>query len=143
MKTNQTNGSTVAPLKQHEFSAEWVDDKHGPAIMLTQSDGYCEPQMVLVHPWQFRATCEHFGILPTGDEEASRTIARLTRRILALARKIGDLREYVAKYSDHEHADLHVEMVMLNALGDLANEWAEELRDLQRSTTAEEEASEA
>lgn len=117
-------------FKQHEFNAEWVDDKHGPAIMLTQSDGYCEPQTVLAHPWQFRAVCEHFNVLPTGDDQARRSISTLTRRLRTLAERIGELREYVATYSDHEHADLHVETVMLNALGDLANEWAEEMNDL-------------
>lgn len=114
-------------FKQHELNAEWVDDKHGPAVMLTQSDdGYCEPQTILVHPWQLRSTCEHFGILPTGDEQARRSIATLTRRITTLADRIGQVREYVARFSDHEHADLHVEMVMLNSLGDLADEWARE-----------------
>lgn len=120
-------------FKQHEFNAEWVDDKHGRAIMLTQSDGYCEPQTVLAHPWQFRAVCEHFGILPTGDEHARLSIATLTRRLTTLADRIGEVREYVAKFSDHEHADLHVEMVMLNSLGDLADEWAREAEPLAAS----------
>lgn len=121
-------------FKQHELKAEWVDDEHGPAIILTQSDdGYCEPQTILVHPWQFRAVCEHFNVLPTGDEQARRTIATLTRRLLALANRIGEVRSYVATYSDHGHADLHVEMVMLNGLGDLADEWAAEAAPLEAS----------
>lgn len=125
-------------FKQHEFNAEWVDDKHGPAIMFTQSDGYCEPQTVLAHPWQFRAVCEHFGILPTGDEQARRSIATLTRRLTTLADRIGEVREYVARFSDHEHADLHVELAMLNSLGDLADEWARDAEPLLGSAGPQE-----
>lgn len=122
-------------IKHHEFKAEWVEDEHGPAVMLTQSDeGYSEPQTVLVHPWQLQAVCERFHILPSGDAQTSRTVAALTRRLVALAERIGDLREYVAKHSDHEHADLHVEMVMLNAASDLADEWAREAADWQHGS---------
>lgn len=121
-------------FKQHEFNAEWVEDKSGPAIMLTQSDGYCEPQTVLVHPWQFRAVCEHFGVLPSGDAEARRTIATLTRRLLTLADRVGALREFVAMSAEHEPAALVAQAAMLNSLSDLAGEWAEEARAAARSS---------
>lgn len=130
-------------LKQHEFKAQWVDDEHGPAVMLTQTDdGYCEPQTVLVHPWQLRAACEHFGILPSGDAPARRSLATSSRRLLTLNERIQDLRDYVARHSDHAHADLHVEMVMLNALGDLAQEWATEAEELAATSGGHEEARE-
>lgn len=141
--TERPNTMNPNSIKQHELKAEWIEDKHGPAVMLTQADdGYDDPQTILVHPWQFRAVCEQFGILPTGDAEARRSIARTTRRLLALNERIQDLRHYVATHSDHEHADLLVEMTMLNALGDLADEWAQDAQELAAASATAEEAQE-
>ena len=60
-------------LTHHHLSAEWVRDTHGTAIMLTQQDGIEDPQTVLVHPWQLRAACEHFGVVAS-DRQAAKTI---------------------------------------------------------------------
>ncbi len=63
----------------HELTVEWVNDKQGRAIMLTQpADNYEEPDTVLIHPWQLRAVCEQFGIIAS-DPQAEKTIALLKR----------------------------------------------------------------
>ena len=109
-------------LTHHHLSAEAVNDKHGPAILLTQQDGIEEPQSVLVHPWQLRAGCEQFGIIAS-DPQAAKTIATLQRRMVKLRERIDDLADWMAKHSDHEHADLSYETTQLQALQDLADEW--------------------
>ena len=115
-------------LTHHHLSAEAVNDKHGPAILLTQQDGIEEPQSVLVHPWQLRAVCEQFGIIAS-DPQAAKTIATLQRRMVKLRERIDDLADWMAKHSDHEHADLSYETSQLRALQDLAGEWCADFEE--------------
>lgn len=119
-------------LTQHQLSAEAVNDKHGPAIMLTQQDGIEDPHTVIVHPWQFRSVCEHFGIV-AADEQGERTIATLQRRMLRLRERIDNLADWMANHSDHRHADLSYETTQLRALQDLADEWCAEFADNVRT----------
>lgn len=115
-------------LTHHHLSAEQVNDKHGPAILLTQQDGIEEPQSVLVHPCQLRAVCEQFGIIAS-DPQAAKTIATLQRRMVKLRERIDDLADWMAKHSDHEHADLSYETTQLRALQDLAGEWCADFEE--------------
>ncbi|MDP2404845.1 MAG: hypothetical protein U1D36_14360 [Hydrogenophaga sp.] len=112
-------------LMHHHLNAEWFQDQHGPAIMLTQQgDGFDEPNTVLLHPWQLRAACEHFGII-TSDLKAERTVTTLTRRMRALCERIEDMAECMGAHSEHEHvgaAVLH-HLARINGLADLAREW--------------------
>lgn len=118
-------------LKHHEVSAEWVDDEHGPAIMLTQQDGWGdEPQTTIVHPWQLRSICEHFDLLPASSPDAQRQLQTMARRLRRLRDRISDLRDHIANHSDHRHADLTLELVSVNALADLADEWCEDLEPI-------------
>lgn len=113
----------------HHVTAEEVNDKQGPAIMLTQSeDGYGESDTVLVHPWQLRAICEQFGILPVSTAESAKAIEILRRRLARLNDRIQALRDYMAEHSDHKHADLSYELAQLNTLAELADEWCAEWR---------------
>ena len=115
-------------LTHHHMTAEQVNDEHGTAIMLTQQDGIEEPQSVLVHPFQLRAVCEQFGIIAS-DTRAAKTIATLQRRMVGLRERIDDLTCWMAKHSDHEHADLTYEMTRLRALRDLADEWCADFEE--------------
>ena len=115
-------------LTHHHLSAEQVNDEHGTAIMLTQQDGIEEPQSVLVHPWQLQAVCEQLGIL-SSDQQAAKTIATLQRRMVKLRERIDDLADWMAKHSDHEHADLSYETTQLRALQDLAGEWCADFEE--------------
>lgn len=110
-------------LTHHHLEAEEINDKNGKAIMLSQhEDGYNEPDVVVLHPWQLRGVCEQFGII-AADEQAAKTIATLQRRMLALRGRIDQLAQWMAQHSDHKHADLSHEMTSINALADLAGEW--------------------
>ena len=122
--TIETKDTTMTTkLTHHHLTAEEVKDKHGAAIMLTQQeDGYGEPNTVLMHPFQLRAVCEQFGIL-TSDQQAAKTIATLQRRMMGLRERIDDLAYWMAKHSDHAHADLGYETGQLRAQQDLAGEW--------------------
>lgn len=107
----------------HSLTVEEVEDSYGKAIMLTQSsDGYNEPDTVLLHPWQLRAVCEELGVI-AADEQAAKTIATLRRRMLVLRGRIDQLAQWMAQRSDHNRADLSHEMTSINALADLAGEW--------------------
>lgn len=112
-------------LTQHHLRAEWVHDQDGTAIMLTQQEGLDEPETVLAHPWQLRAVCEQFGIIAQ-DAQSARTIATLQRRMTALRERIDSLADWMARHSDHQHADLSYETTQLGALQDLASEWCAE-----------------
>ena len=115
-------------LTHHHLSAEAVDDEHDKAILLTQQDGIEEPQSVLMHPFQLRAVCEQFGIIAS-DTRAAKTIATLQRRMVKLSERIDDLADWMAKHSDHAHADLSYETTQLRALQDLAGEWCAEFEE--------------
>ena len=116
---------TDQKLTQHHLTAETVNDEHGTAIMLTQQDGLGEPQTVMVHPWQFRAVCEQFGIIAR-DAQGAKIITTLQRRMVGLRDRIDMLAEWMATHSDHAHADLSYETTQLRALQDLASEWCAE-----------------
>lgn len=124
-------------LTHHHLSAEAVNDKHGQAIMLTQQeDGYNEPNTVLVHPWQLRAVCEQFGIIAS-DPQAAKAIATLQRRMKALHVRIEALADWMARHSDHRHADLSYETTQLHALLDLAGEWCADFDSEQLAPAVE------
>ena len=49
--------------------------------------------------------------------------------MLALRDRIDNLADWMARHSDHKHADLTYEMTQLHALQDLACEWCHDLDD--------------
>lgn len=129
-------------LTHHHLSAEAVNDKHGPAILLAQQDGIEEPQSVLVHPWQLRAVCEQFGIIAS-DTRAAKTIATLQRRMVGLRDRIDNLADWMANHSDHAHADLSYETTQLRALQDLAGEWCADFTSEQAGPAVESDSTPA
>lgn len=123
-----TNPSMNTKLKHHEVSAEWVDDEHGPAIMLTQEDGWGNgSQTTIIHPWQLQAIGKHFALWPESCPVEMPSRATLSRRLRRLADHVNDLHSYMTQFSDHRHADLTHELTKLSALADLAEEWTSDL----------------
>ena len=117
-------------LQHHEMTAEWVDDRHGQAVMLTQAnDGYDEPNSVLIHPWQLRAVCEKFGLV-ANDPTTHKTIATLTRRLQLLNSRIQHLDNWLRTLSDTDHADLTYEIGFSGGTADMAKEFCAELVDV-------------
>jgi hypothetical protein len=136
MQSTTTKPPTTMQTKltHHHLTAEAVNDKHGQAILLTQQDGMEEPHSVLVHPFQLRAVCEHFGVVAS-DPQAAKAIATLERRMVALRDRIDALADWMAKHSDHQHADLSYEVTQLEALQDLAGEWCAEFDEVESDST--------
>jgi hypothetical protein len=118
-------------LTHHDLVAEEVNDEHGRAILLTQPSGG-EEQSVLVHPWQLRAVCEHFGIV-ANDEQAAKTIHTLQRRMKGLLGRIEHLAGWMTNHSDQRHADLTYEITQIQALQDIACEWCGDFADNVRT----------
>jgi hypothetical protein len=113
------------------MTAEWVDDRHGPAVMLSQaSDDYNESTSVLIHPWQLRAVCEKFGLVAS-DQTAHKTIATLTRRLHLLNSRIQHLDNWLRTLSDSDHADLTYEIGFSGGTADMAKEFCAELVDTE------------
>lgn len=124
-------------LTHHHLTAEEVNDVHGKAVMLTQQeDGYNEPSTVVLHPWQLRAVCEQFGIIAS-DQQAVKAITTLQRRMVALHERIEALADWMARHSDHKHADLSYETTQLHAMADLAREWCLDFEGEQASRGVE------
>ena len=110
----------------HHLTAEHVNDKSGPAVMLTQQEEIEDASTIIIHPWQLVAACQHLG-LTASDPKAAHDIATLQRRMMALRDRIDNLTDWMEKFSDHKHADLTYEMTQLHALQDLACEWCPNL----------------
>ena len=118
----------MTTFTNHHLTAEHVNDKNGPAVMLTQQEGIEDAETIIIHPWQLVAACQQLG-LTTSDPKAAKDIATLQRRMLALRDRIDSLADWMEKFSDHKHADLTYEMTQLHALQDLACEWCYDLDD--------------
>jgi len=123
----------TAPMTHHHLRVEWLNDKHGPAIMLTQQDGYDEANEVLMHPWQLRALCEHFGLV-TADPQAERAIATLQRRMLALRDRIDALGDFMTNFGD-SGTNSH-ELNTITMLAELADEWCADFQDTHTQVSA-------
>lgn len=129
-------------LTHYHLSAEPLSDGQSPAIVLTQQAGIDEPHAVLVHPWQLRAVCEQFGIIAS-DQQAAKTIGTLQRRMVALRDRIDRLAYWMAKHSDHAHADLSFETTQLQALQDLAGEWCADFDSEQAGPVVQSDTTQA
>ncbi len=128
----------TAIFKHHDLAVERTGDQ----ITLTQQTDYSEPDMVMLHPWQLRAVCEEFGLIPTSDPTAARHIATLERRLRLLRDRIGHLAYHLSHNSDTAHADLDYEQTYATATADIAAEFVGELDDVQTVTVTPEQAPE-
>lgn len=118
-------------ITHHHLKAEAFTDEDGPAVLLTQEAEPLEPPVnILIHPWQLRAVCEQLGI-SASDSRAERSIATLQRRMRGLHDRIEALADWMARHSDHDHADLSYETAQLHALLDLAREWCLEFGEIE------------
>jgi hypothetical protein len=92
-------------------------------IELEQQNGLDEPDRIEIHPIHLRYMAEQIGLAPTSDPTAARTITTLRRRLILLRDRCAHLAEYLALYSDYEHADLSHEQDYSEATFDLADEF--------------------
>lgn len=124
---------TTTPMTHRDVKAEWQNDEHGPAILLTQQGDYSEPNTVLMHPWQLHALCEHFGLV-TADPQAAKTIATLQRRMLALRDRIDALGDFMTNFGD-SGTNSH-ELNTITMLAELADEWCADFQDTPTQVSA-------
>ena len=116
-----------------ELNIERMDDKQGSLILLEQDSGG-NLDRVAIHPIHLRYMAEKFGLIETSDPKAAKTIATLQRRMVNLRDRIESLADWMARHSDHKHADLSYETTQLQALQDLAREWCHDFNDGQVQT---------
>lgn len=123
----------TAPMTHHHVKAEWLNDEHGPATLLTQQSDYSEPDEVRLHPWQLRALCEHFGLV-TADPQAAKAIAALQRRMLALRDRIDALGQLMTNFGDSD-TNSH-ELNTITMLAELADEWCADFENTPTEVSA-------
>jgi len=116
-----------------ELNIERMEDKQGSLILLEQDSGG-NLDRVAIHPIHLRYMAEKFGLIETSDPKAAKTIATLQRRMVGLRDRIDSLTDWMARHSDHKHADLSYETTQLQALRDLAREWCHDFDGEQAQT---------
>lgn len=110
-----------------DLTIEFMDDGQGDGLILLESDNGGNVDRVAIHAIHLRYMAEKTGLIATSDPQAQRTIAMLTRRLNLLRDRIDHLGEWLAKHSDHEHADLSYETTYATATADIADEFCADL----------------
>ena len=120
----------MTTIKHHGLVVQRLDDD---ILLLTQrADHLAAPASIRMSAGQLRAICDQLGIVR--DPQSRRTIAGLQRRMMGLHERIEALADWMARHSDHEHADLSYETTKLHALLDLATEWCEDFAEAETNT---------
>ena len=119
----------MSTIKHHGLVVQRLDDD---ILLLTQKASPMGPVDIRIGAGQLRDICEQLGIVR--DPQSIRTIARLQRRMLGLHDRIEALADWMARHSDHKHADLSFETTKLHALLDLAAEWCEDFAEAEPNT---------
>ena len=88
-----------------------------------ENESMGDSYVVDIHPVHLRHIAEKMGLVDSSDPTAAKTITTLQRRMVALRDRNENLENWMARFSDHKHADLSYETNQLNALADLAREW--------------------
>lgn len=118
----------MSTIKHHGLVVQRLDDD---ILLLTQKASPMGPVDIRIGAGQLRDICEQLGIVR--DPQSRRTIAGLQRRLLGLHERIEALADWMARHSDHKHADLSFETTKLHALLDLAAEWCEDFAEAEPS----------
>lgn len=105
-----------------------IDESVDGCICLEQDTGGTINRVYL-HPVHLRHLAEMAGLIHTVDSGAAKTIAMLTRRLLALRERIAHLDHWLANYSDKSHTSLDYEQSYASATAEIADEFCAELPD--------------
>ena len=112
-----------------ELKIEMMNDVQGDGLIFLEQDSCGNIDRVAIHPIHLRYMAEKMGLVESSDPTAAKTIATLQRRMVALRDRIGSLADWMARYSDHKHADLSHETTQLDAIEDLAREWCHDFEE--------------
>lgn len=107
---------------------EYMDDGIGEGLIILEQDDNCGTvHSLCIHPIHLRYMAEKMGFIETNDPQACKTIAMLTRRLLALRDRIAHLDDWLANCSDTRHASLDYEKSYAEATADIAREFCADL----------------
>ena len=87
-----------------------------------------------------RYMSEKFGLFPSGDVEATRTIAGLKRRLSVLHVRIDHLARWLEVNSDVQHTDLTYEQTYARATSDISSEFCSDIECNARPPTGSDSA---
>ncbi len=116
-----------------DLKIELMTDEQGSLIILEQ-DSCGNVDRVAIHPIHIRHMAEKMGLIEASDPTARKTIATLTRRLLALNDRIIHLDYWLTHHSDSKHADLSYEQNYATATADIAAEFCAELVETEPPT---------
>lgn len=116
-----------------DLKIEMLNDGQGDGLILLEQDSGGNIGRVAIHPIHLRYMAEKMGLLESSDPTANKTITTLQRRMVALRDRIENLSDWMARFSDHRHADLSHETTRLTAMADLAREWCCEFEELEQT----------
>lgn len=109
------------------LTIEQLDPSNGDGLIVLEQDTCGNVDRVAIHPLHVRHLAEKFGLVPSCDLEAARTIATMTRRMRSLAERVQHLNDWMHEHSDTRHADFTYEQSYSQATTDLAIEFCHEL----------------
>ena len=97
-------------------------------VTLTQDWGG-NTSIVSLHPSQVRLIAEHIGVLPVGDLEAQRTIARMSRQLRNVYARLHQLDQWLWQTQAKGHEDLDMETTHSMATLEILTEYLDMLPD--------------
>ena len=122
-----------------DLKIELIDDGVGDGLIMLTQDNCGNVDSMAIHPMHLRYMAEKMGLIESSDPKAQKTIATLTRQLLALRERIDHLANWLANHSDHKHADLSYEMTYATATADIAEAFCYDLSEPGASSIHREE----
>ena len=117
-----------------ELKIEFMADGMGDGLILLEQDSCGNVDRVAIHPIHLRYMAEKMGLVETSDPAAQKTIATLTRRMLALNDRIQHLDHWLRTLSDTDHADLTYEIGFSGGTADMASEFCADFEGVELDT---------
>ena len=112
-----------------DLKIEHITDGMGDGLIVLTQDNSGNVDSVAIHPIHLRYMAEKLGLIESSDPKAQKTLATLTRQMLALRERIDHLADWLANHSDHKHADLSYEMTYATATADIAEAFCYDLSE--------------
>jgi len=108
----------MSEIRIPELAIEPCDD----GTLLLEQDAGGQVDRVQVHPLHIRLIAERFGLAPTGDPTATRTIATLQRRLRLVREEVELLDSWLHAESSADRINLE-EMVKVRDILTMLNEF--------------------
>ncbi len=122
-----------------DLKIEHITDGMGDGLIVLTQDNCGNTDSVAIHPIHLRYMAEKLGLIESSDPKAQKTLATLTRQMLALRARIDYLADWLANHSDHKHADLSYELTYATATADIAEEFCFDLSEPKAASIHREE----